>query len=148
MPNSAGPCTVRCMADPTPYFHFAGTAREALTFYGDVFECKVQLHTFAEFNRTDGPADAIAHGYLVEGPVALFAADVSGDQLAFRCEGMMLALLGTAPPSTLRRWFSALSDGGRVVDDLQARPWGASDGQVIDRNGLHWLIGFEGDARD
>ena len=24
------------------------------------------------------------------------------------------------------------------------RPWGASDGQVIDRNGLHWLIGFEG----
>jgi PhnB protein len=28
---------------------------------------------------------------------------------------------------------------------LQSRPWGASDGQVIDRHGLHWLIGFEGD---
>jgi PhnB protein len=26
---------------------------------------------------------------------------------------------------------------------LQVRPWGASDGQVIDRYGLHWLIGFE-----
>jgi hypothetical protein len=24
-------------------------------------------------------------------------------------------------------------------------PWGASDGQVIDRYGLHWLIGFEDD---
>jgi PhnB protein len=35
------------------------------------------------------------------------------------------------------------------VDDLQARPWGASDGQVIDRFGLHWLIGFEdGDTDD
>jgi PhnB protein len=130
---------------PTPYLHLPGTARQALAFYGDVFGCGVQLHTLDEFNRTDGPAEAIAHGYLVEGPVALFAADVTGDEPAFRCEGMMFALLGAADPSTLRRWFSGLSDGGRVVSELQRRPWGASDGQVIDRFGLHWLIGFEGD---
>jgi PhnB protein len=133
------------MTAPTPYIHFPGTAREALTFYGDVFGCSVQLHTFAEFNRTDGPADAIAHGYLTEGPVALFAADASGDEPPVRCEGMMLSLLGTSAPPTLRRWFSRLSEGGRVVDDLQTRPWGASDGQVIDRYGVHWLIGFESD---
>ena len=133
------------MADPTPYIHFPGTAREALTFYGEVFGCTVQLHTFAEFNRPDGPADAIAHGYLAEGPVALFGADVSGDEPPFHSEGMMLALLGTAAPPALRQWFSRLCEGGRVVDDLQTRPWGASDGQVIDRYGLHWLIGFEGD---
>jgi PhnB protein len=58
---------------------------------------------------------------------------------------MMLALLGTADPSTLRTWFARLSEGGRIVDGLQTRPWGASDGQVIDRYGLHWLIGFESD---
>jgi PhnB protein len=133
------------VTDPTPYLHFPGTAREALTFYGEVFGCAVQLHTFAEFNRTDGPADAIAHGYLTEGPVALFAADVAGDEPAFRCEGMMLSLLGTAPAATLRTWFSNLSEDGRVVDDLEKRPWGASDGKVIDRYGLHWLIGFEGE---
>ncbi|MDF3299467.1 hypothetical protein [Streptomyces tropicalis] len=136
------------MTDPTPYLRFPGTAREALTFYGQVFGCAVQLHTFAEFNRTDGPGDAIAHGYLADGPVALFACDAAGDEPAFRCEGMMLALLGSARASTLRRWFSGLSDGGRVVDDLQRRPWGASDGQVIDRYGLHWLIGFEGEDSD
>ncbi len=132
------------MTSPTPYLHFPGTAREALTFYGEVFDCAVQLHTLAEFNRTDGPADAIAHGYLV-GPVELFAADVSGDQLPVRCEGLMLSLLGAAEPATLTSWFSALAEDGEVVDDLQVRPWGASDGQVIDRYGLHWLIGFEPD---
>ena len=131
------------MTGPTPYVHFPGTARAALTFYGEVFGCAVQLHTFAEFNRDYGPADAIAHGYLAGGPVALFGADVSGDQPSFQSEGMMLALLGTAAPATLRNWFSRLGEGGRVVDDLQTRPWGASDGQVIDRYGLHWLIGFE-----
>lgn len=73
---------------------------------------------------------------------------MAGEEPPFRCEGMMLALLGTAPPATLRAWFSRLSDGGRVVDDLQTRPWGASDGQVVDRYGLHWLIGFEADDRD
>jgi PhnB protein len=130
---------------PTPYLHFAGNARDALTFYGDVFDCGVQLHTFEEFNRTDGPADAIAHGYLIDGPVVLFAADVTDGEPSFRCEGMMLSLLGTSEPATLRVWFSSLSAGGQIVDELQARPWGASDGQVIDRYGLHWLIGFEGD---
>jgi PhnB protein len=135
------------MTSPTPYVHFPGTAREALTFYGDVFGCAVQLHTFAEFNRTDGPADAIAHGYLAGGPVALYAADVSGGEPPLRSEGMMLALLGTADPATLHDWFSRLSEGGQVVDDLQVRPWGASDGQVIDRYGLHWLVGFENDER-
>jgi PhnB protein len=140
--------SLRSMTDPTPYLHLPGTTREALTFYSDVFDCEVHLHTFTEFNRNDRPADAIAHGYLAGGPVALFAADVSGDDQPFRCEGMMLSLLGTAEPSTLRDWFSSLADGGQVVDDLQKRPWGASDGQVIDRYGVHWLIGFEGDEED
>lgn len=133
------------MTAPTPYLHFSGNARDVLAFYGEVFGCGVQLHTFGEFNRSDGPADAVAHGYLVDGPVALFAADVTGDEPSFRCAGMMLSLLGTAPPPTLREWFSGLSEGGRIVDDLQTRPWGASDGQVIDRYGVHWLIGFERD---
>ena len=133
------------MTAPTPYLTLPGTARDALTFYGEVFGCAVQLHTLEEFNRSDGPAGAIAHGYLTDGPVSLFAADVTGDEVPFRSEGLMLSLLGTADPATLRAWFARLSEGGRVVDDLQQRPWGATDGQVVDRFGLHWLIGFEVD---
>ena len=140
--------TIWLMTAPTPYLHLPGTAREALSFYGHVFGCAVQLHTFAEFNRTDGPADAIAHGYLVEGPVSLFAADAAGDEPPLRCQGMMLSLLGTSTPADLRTCFSRLCEGGRVVDDLRARPWGASDGQVVDRFGVHWLIGFEGEQND
>lgn len=131
------------MIAPTVYVLLPGTARQALTGYAEVFGCSAQLHTFAEFGRTDGPADAIAHGYLTGGPVSLFAADVAGDEQPFHGGGLMLSLLGTADPATLRAWFAALADGGRVVEDLQPRPWGASDGQVVDRHGLHWLIGFE-----
>jgi PhnB protein len=129
---------------PTPYLHFPGTAREALHFYRDVFGGSVEVHTFEEFNRTDGPAAAIAHGLLKDGPVRLYGADVAAHEPSLHCEGMMLSLLGTTTSSILRDWFFKLREGGgRVVDDLQARAWGASDGQVIDRYGLHWLIGFE-----
>lgn len=133
------------MTAPTPYVYLPGTAREALTSYSAIFGSGVQLHTFGDLGRTDGPADAIAHGYLVGGPVALFAADVAGDEPSLRCQGLHLSLLGAATSTDLRRWFAALAVGGRVVEDLQRRPWGAFDGQVVDRVGLHWLIGFEGD---
>jgi PhnB protein len=134
------------VAGLTPYILFPGTAREALSFYADVFGGATELHSFAEFDRTDGPGDAIAHGHLVDAPVALYGADVAGDESAFRTQGLMLSLLGTADATTLRRWFARLADGGTVVDDLQQRPWGAFDGQVIDRHGVHWLIGFESRA--
>jgi PhnB protein len=100
----------------------------------------------ADLSRTDGPTDAIAHGYLVDAPIALFASEVAGDQLAVHADGLMLSLLGTADAATLRGWFARLADGGTVADDLQQRPWGAFDGRVIDRYGVHWLIGFETDA--
>ena len=130
------------MSQPTPYLHLPGTARNALTFYAEVFGGTAELHTFAEFGRTDGPGDAIAHGEL-RGPVALFAADAVGQESPLRTEGLMFALLGAAPPATRHAWFAALADGGQVGDDLQRRPWGATDGQVVDRFGVHWLIGFE-----
>lgn len=132
----------------TPYLHLPGTAREALTFYGEVFGAEVHAFTLAQFGRTDGPAEAVAHGYLSGGPVTLFASDATAEEPTLRCEGLMLSLLGTAEPDTLRAWFAALSEGGRVVDDLQKRPWGDVDGQVVDRYGLHWLIGFQVEASE
>ena len=131
------------MSDPNPYFLFPGTAREALTFYAGIFGGELQLFTFEQFNRADGPADAIAHGMLGGGLVELAASDATSSDAPFKSEGLMFSLLGTADPATLRRWFASLAEGGTILDDLQQRPWGASDGQVVDRFGVRWLIGFE-----
>ena len=133
------------MPAPEPYLHLPGTAKDALTFYYDVFGGELILNSYGDFNREDGPADAIAHGML-RGAVSLFASDVASGEAPFQSSGLMFSLLGTSDPQTLRTWFARLAEGGRVVDDLQVRPWGATDGQVIDRFGLHWLVGFEKDA--
>jgi PhnB protein len=68
------------MSDPTPYVHLPGTARAALTFYAEVFGCQTRLNTYADFGRSDGPPDAIAHGDLVDGPVSLFASDIGQNE--------------------------------------------------------------------
>ena len=101
----------------------------------------LSLHTFEEFGRSDGPPGAIAHGVL-DGPVSLGGSDAGEGQPAVQVEGLVLSLLGAADPDVLHRWFDALAaDGGRVVDPLETKPWGAADGQVVDRHGLRWLVG-------
>jgi PhnB protein len=131
------------MTGLTPYLHFAGSAREALLFYQGVFGGDVELNTFADFGRTDGPSDAVAHGVL-RGRVELFAADAAPGEETLEIRGVMFSLLGTAEPAELEAWFHALAAGGRVVDTLALRPWGDHDGTLIDRFGVTWLIGFEG----
>lgn len=130
------------MTAPTPYVHFAGTAREALSFYQSIFGGELTLHTKGDMGRDDGDAEGIGHGML-DGPVSMFGADVDAGDDGFAASGLMFALLGAADPTTLGTWFARLAEGGTVVDDLQERPWGATDGQVRDTFGLLWLIGFE-----
>ncbi len=131
------------MAGLTPYLLLPGTAREALTRYHEIFGGELELNSYADFGRDDGPADAIAHGSL-RGPVSLFAADAAGGDDAFRMRGGMFSLLGTAEPATLEGWFAALAEGGEVLEPLTARAWGDHDGQVRDGFGVHWLIGYQG----
>ncbi|WP_425860942.1 VOC family protein [Arthrobacter sp. TWP1-1] len=130
------------MAAPMIYVSFPGTAREALGFYAEVFGGKLHLYTYAEFSPDGGPPEAIAHGEL-QGVVALAGSDAPEGGKSVRFEGLMLALLGTAKPDVLHEWFDKLAIDGVVVDPLAQKPWGATDGQVIDRHGLHWLIGYE-----
>lgn len=132
------------MTGPTPYLLLPGTARRALTFYHEVFGGELVLNSFADFRRDDGPEDAIAHGMLQGGAVELFASDAGTGEPSMRLQGVLFSLLGATDSDTLEAWFAALCDGGSDIDPLQLRPWGDHDGQVTDRFGVRWLIGYQG----
>ncbi|WP_104182296.1 VOC family protein [Arthrobacter sp. B0490] len=133
------------MAAPLVYISFPGTAREALGFYADVFGGELSLDSYEDHGRTDGPPDAIAHGVL-DGVVSLAGSDTSDGKSSVRCEGLSLSLLGTAEPAVLHEWFARLCVGGSAIDPLVQRAWDGADGQVTDRQGLRWLIGYESKA--
>ena len=127
---------------PQDICQFPGAARETLGFYAEVFGGKLSFYTYKEFARHDGPPDSIAHGEL-SGVVALGGADAPEGGKSVRFEGLMPSLLGSAQPAVLHEWFDKLVVDGVVIDPLSQRSWGGVDGQVIDRHGLHWLIGYE-----
>ena len=95
------------MSAPTPYIHFGGTARQALSFYADVFGGAARLHTFAEFSRSDGPPERHRTRLAGRRPVALYASDAADEEPVFNADGLMFSLLGVADPATLRRGSSA-----------------------------------------
>ena len=130
------------MTAPALYLHLPGTAAEALEFYQGVFGGEPSAAPYAEFERTAGPGSAIAPGML-RGAVDLYVSDAGEADEPFAARGLMVALLGAADPTTLRTWFAELAEGGEVLDPLQRRAGGASDGQVRDRFGVRWLIGYE-----
>ena len=131
------------MTGLTPYLHFGGDAQPALAFYRDVFGGDLVIHSYGDFGREDGPADAVAHGML-QGTVELFASDAAPGEESLVLHGVLFSLLGTAEPAELERWFAALAEGGTVLDPLALKPWGDHDGQVRDRFGVTWLIGYQG----
>lgn len=130
------------MTAPLVYISFPGTARQALGFYADVFGGDLALHSYEEFGRSDGPPDAIAHGVL-SGAVSLAGSDGSAGEPTVPSTGIMLSLLGAAEPAVLHEWFDGLCVGASEIDPLTTRPWGDADGQVTDRHGLRWLVGYE-----
>jgi PhnB protein len=132
------------MSGLIPYLLFPGNAAEALELYRSVFGGELHTMDYAQAGRHDGPRDAIAHGQLI-GPVAIAGADAGADDDAVQMSGMFLSLLGAADATTLTSWFDQLSAGGRVIDALQKRPWGDYDGTLVDRYGIRWLIGFQGE---
>lgn len=60
------------MTGLAPYLHLPGSARDALTFYQGIFGGHLVISTYADFGRTDGPQESIAHGML-SGRVELIA---------------------------------------------------------------------------
>ncbi|WP_333811657.1 VOC family protein [Timonella senegalensis] len=124
------------------YLWFPGNAAEALNHYHSIFGGKLEMFTFEQFERTEGPPDAIAHGVL-SGPVELYGTDAVEGEDTVNPKGVAISLLGVADGTTLTSWFEALSQDGAVLDPLAHRAWGATDGQVVDKFGVRWLIGFE-----
>ena len=81
---------------------------------------------------------------MLQGAVELFASDASAGEPTLHAEGVMFSLLGIAESNTLEAWFASLCAGGSDIDPLQLRPWGDHDGQVTDRFGIRWLVGYRG----
>ena len=135
------------MATLNPYLLFPGNAREAMTFYADVFGGELSVMTFGDVGaqHDDGtaPADGVMHAQL-ETPdgFTLMASDPPPDAQEATPNGH-ISLSGDEV-DTLTGWFERLAEGGHVDVPLEKQMWGDHFGQVKDRFGVNWLVNISG----
>ncbi|WP_411720197.1 VOC family protein [Mycetocola sp.] len=131
-----------------PYLNFEGNAREAMTFYRDVFGGELALSTFGEFQMAEdsAQADNIMHGELTTpNGLSLMGADVMEGMDYRQGTNYSISLSGD-DESELRGYWDGLAEGATIVEPLVAAPWGDTFGILLDRYGVSWLVNIAGDS--
>ena len=126
-----------------PYIHFQGQCAEALTAYAAIFGgTGLQMMRYA-----DGPgapeafksSSRIMHGQLTIGEGTLMASDYPPGNNGDPQQGF--SVMQSAPDATTGQgWFTALSQGGQIIDDFKPTFFSPGFGMVVDRFGTHWII--------
>ena len=124
-----------------PYLHFSGTAREAMEFYRSVLGGELDVMTFGDAGGGGDqyPDDGVMHAFLRTADGLELMASDGHDPDAAGPDRLSLSISGD-DEATLRRWFEALAEGGRVDVPLEQQVWGDTFGQVTDRFGMRWLV--------
>lgn len=141
----------------TTHLNFRGTARQALEFYGSVFQGEVTLATYADFGMPAGlpGADEVVFGQVenAEG-FRLMAYDIPGSDrdgastagTTTRQNGMTLTdrsffqSLRADSLDELTPLWDALADGASIIEPLAASPWSPGFGMLTDRFGVTWVL--------
>ena len=121
-----------------PYINFKNNAREAMTFYQNVFGGELSFKTFSDFQVPNMPADGVMHAQLnIDGKPFIMGSEANGDQHNYA--GMCLSLSGTNA-SDLRDQYTKLSDGGEILQPLTKAQWGDEFGMFVDKFGITWMV--------
>ncbi len=131
---------------------FSGQCREAFEFYAKVLGGKIT----AAFTYGEGPPEMpvkpehknwLMHCWLEVGDQALMGADMSSEwapNIDQPKNGFDVTLT-TNDVAEARRWFDALSEGGRVTMPFDKTFWSPGYGACVDRFGIPWMISTNGE---
>ncbi len=124
-----------------PYIAFRNNAREAMTFYQEVFGGELAINTFGEFGMAgDGTdPDGIMHA-LLQTPLGftLMASDAPAHMEYTHGTNITISLSGD-DAEELRGYFAKLTAGGTVDVPLQKQVWGDEFGMGTDQFGISWM---------
>jgi len=131
------------------YLSFDGNCAEAMKFYAQVLNAKLEAHITYGQVPGDQPcppahANRIMHAYLVHPDFELMAGDTPPGIPYQGVSGVMMALTYSTAAEG-RRAFNALAEGGKVTMPLGETFWADSFGMVTDRFGTPW--GVNGGAK-
>lgn len=130
----------------TPYVLLDGKANEAVDFYAEVFNAKIESREMLkdwpqEFGGKvpDGYENSIMHAHLNIGKAQLMLADLLPGQLN-QSGTTVTILIDVKEVTDAKRIFSALLAGGQETMALQKTSFSPAMGQINGKFGVEWQI--------
>ncbi|MFD2718181.1 VOC family protein [Hymenobacter monticola] len=139
------------MALLSPHIAFPnGTCRDALSFYHSCIGGELKLMRVGDSGMAEHmPAEAqdmIMHGTLTTGQFVLMACDALDPRSPYAPGNNIAMCLNCDSEEEINTLYTALGDGGTVVDPLADMFWGGKFGTLIDRFGTEWMFNFDKSA--
>jgi PhnB protein len=124
-----------------PYLMFDGNAREAMTYYHEIFGGDLKINTFGDFGTPDPAlADKVMHAMLTSPKgYLLMGSDTAPGMPSTAGTNVTVSLSGD-PGEGLEEAWEKLADGGTVTMPFEKQMWGDLYGQVTDRFGVQWMV--------
>ncbi len=130
-----------------PYISFVDNAREAMTFYRDVFGGELHINTFGEYGQEGTPVENLVMHATLETPsgFTLMASDAPPG-MEFSSGSAITISLSGEDETELRGYWEGLVDGGTVTMPLEPQMWGDTFGMCSDRFGVAWMVNIAAPA--
>ena len=112
-----------------------------MKFYHSIFGGDLNAQTFGESGqaKNDEEKDLLIHGELKTKYFTFYASD-GNEEHPVTFGNSVHMCLGGDEEEELTKYFTALSEGGKVDMPLAKQFWGDTYGQVTDKYGIHWMV--------
>ncbi|MDQ0118433.1 VOC family protein [Pseudarthrobacter sp902506025] len=129
-----------------PYLNFRDNAREAMTFYQEVFGGDLAITTFGDMEASQNPDEdnLVMHALLVTPSGLTVMGSDSPQRIDYRPGNTFSLSLSGDDADELQRCWLQLSEGGTVTIPLDVAPWGDAFGMCMDKFGVSWMVNIEG----
>jgi PhnB protein len=126
-----------------PYLFFSGNCEEALNFYREILDGRIEI-----ISRYDNPAmkmpedfkDKILHASFHFGNYTLFASDVMPKNRDEQMTSNIAISLSLNDEIIAKSTFDKLSANGEVHIPFKKQFWGDWHGNFKDRFGIRWMV--------
>lgn len=125
------------------YLTFNGNCQEALNFYGDLFDAKIQNRQTYEDQKIDIPSsyrEKLQHAELKGNGVHFMAYDAAPDTPINHGNQIHMSI-DSDSKNDGEQLFDKLSKGGQVHHNYREREWGYF-GRCTDKFGINWMVNF------
>jgi PhnB protein len=127
----------------TAHVNLRGTARQALEFYRSVFGGDLVAVTYADAGAVPDPAgaDQVLWGQVTSPDgFRIMAFDVPAARPWSPGEHAFYVSVRGTDPEEVRAYWTKLSAGSTVVQDLAPSGWSPLYGMLTDRFGVTWVL--------